>query len=228
VPEISVVIPAHNGARFLAQAMESVAAQTHPPAETIVVDDGSTDETAAIASARAARVIRQRQRGVAAARNAGIAAAGGELIALLDQDDVWLAAKLERQLAALAEHPNALIARTHVQVLLEPGTPRPQWLLPSQVAEPFPGLTPSSWLVRREAFERIGLFDERYTTASDADWLLRLGESGAEHVMVQDPLTRWRVHDSNGSHNVETMHAERFAMLRRSAQRRRSSADGRR
>ena len=103
-PLITVVIPNYNGYRFLAQAIESVLAQTYPNLELIVVDDGSTDASAEIAAAKAQTDQRIRlialgtNRGVANARNAGIAEAKGEYIALLDNDDLWTADKLERQL----------------------------------------------------------------------------------------------------------------------------------
>ncbi|HEX5852076.1 MAG TPA: glycosyltransferase, partial [Solirubrobacteraceae bacterium] len=87
-PSVSVIVPVYMGERFLADALDSVAAQTYAPLETIVVDDGSPDRSAEIAAGRpGVRLIRQKNQGVAAARNAGLAAARGELLAFLDQDD---------------------------------------------------------------------------------------------------------------------------------------------
>jgi glycosyltransferase involved in cell wall biosynthesis len=108
--QVSVVIPAHNAARFLRETLVSAAEQTLAPYEIIVVDDGSTDGTAAVVLdfGPPARLVRQAQRGVSAARNTGITAAEGDLIAFLDADDLWEPTKLERQVAALAAHPEAL------------------------------------------------------------------------------------------------------------------------
>jgi hypothetical protein len=103
MPKISVLVPVHNGARFLAEALESAHAQTLRPLELIVVDDGSTDAGAEIASALGATVIRQPNQGTAAAVNTARAHARGDLLALLDADDVWPRDKLARQVAALGD-----------------------------------------------------------------------------------------------------------------------------
>jgi len=101
---VSVIIPAFNGAEFVAAAIESALAQTYADTEVITIDDGSTDETAAVLERFGSRirVIRQPNRGLAAARNAGIALAGGEYVALLDADDTWEPAFLELAVARLA------------------------------------------------------------------------------------------------------------------------------
>ena len=101
---VSVVIPAYNAARFLPDALDSVGAQTLPPAEVLVIDDGSTDATGALAQSHpvGARLIRQANAGSAAARNRGLHAATARYVAFLDADDVWEPDKLARQLAALA------------------------------------------------------------------------------------------------------------------------------
>lgn len=101
---VSVVIPCYNGARFLAETLTSVSRQTSPPLEVIVIDDGSTDDSAAIAESFGppVRVIRQHNQGESVARNRGIDEARGDWIALLDADDLWEPTKLERQLEAVA------------------------------------------------------------------------------------------------------------------------------
>src|SRR5690242_17155890 len=100
---VSAIIPAHNCERFLADAIDSALGQTYAEVECVVVDDGSTDGTADVASAYGNRVrlIRQEQRGVSAARNRGAAEAKGNLLAFLDADDRWLPERVERQLQAL-------------------------------------------------------------------------------------------------------------------------------
>jgi glycosyltransferase involved in cell wall biosynthesis len=99
---ISVVIPCYNGAKYLRETLESALAQTHPPLEVLVVDDGSTDDSAAIAESFGppVRVIRQPNQGESVARNRGIDEARGEWVAFLDADDLWLREKLEKQVAA--------------------------------------------------------------------------------------------------------------------------------
>jgi len=106
---ISVVVPAHNAALFLAAAVASVREQEPAVAEIIVVDDGSTDATAAVASGLGVTLIHQANQGPAAARNAGVAAATGTWIAFLDADDTWVEGKLARQLAVVAAHPEVVL-----------------------------------------------------------------------------------------------------------------------
>ena len=110
---ISVVIPAYNAAHFLPRCLKSVFAQTLKPAEVIVVDDGSTDDTAAVAAALGARVIGRQNGGISAARNTGIQNASGQWIALLDADDLWAPEKLERQVACI--RPETVLVYTGIR-----------------------------------------------------------------------------------------------------------------
>jgi len=124
--KISVVIPAYNAAPHLGATLASVAAQLEAPAEVIVVDDGSTDATAAIAAAAGARVIRQRNAGVSAARNTGVRAASSEWIAFLDADDRWLPAFTARVSAAASYCPDVAAIFTDY-ALEDPASPRASW-----------------------------------------------------------------------------------------------------
>lgn len=222
-PLVSVIVPVFAGERFLGDALDTVAAQTYPSVETIVVDDGSPDRSAEIADGRAGvRVLREPHRGVAAARNAGLAAAHGELIAFLDQDDQWQPQKLARQAAAL-ERPELSIVLSHMQMTLVPGTPRPDWFELGWLTAAKPGFVPSTWMVRREAFEQIGTFDTSYAIACDSDWLTRAKDGGLASEMLADVLVRWRVHGSNGSYDQTTMRREMLRMLRGTAGRQREA-----
>jgi glycosyltransferase involved in cell wall biosynthesis len=219
-PLVSVVVPVFGGERFLGEALDTIAGQSYPHLETIVVDDGSPDASAEIASTRpGVRLLREPHRGVAAARNAGVAAARGELVAFLDQDDLWHPSKISRQVALLAERPELAIALTHVEMVLLDGTPRPGWL--TWLTNQQPGYLPSTWLVRREAFDRVGPFDGQYRVVCDADWLARAKDCGLINEMLEDTLVYWRIHDANGSYAQERMRGETFRMLRATAQRQR-------
>lgn len=106
---MSVVIPAHQGAATIGETLESIARQSMAPAEVLVVDDGSTDGTADVAAAHhvGARVIRLHgNHGVAFARNVGLREATGDLVAFVDQDDLWVSTRLERVHDAFVEHPD--------------------------------------------------------------------------------------------------------------------------
>jgi len=221
---ISVVIPAYNAAAFIAEALESAFGQTLPPGEVVVVDDGSSDETAAIAERFGARVIRQENRGLSAARNAGIRAARHEWIALLDADDTWEATKLEEQWAALQCCPEAHMAVTdHMKIedgavvqpsfLAQPEVdyarrkrlhPAPDVACFPRIDEDFWGvgdfLVPSAVLVRRETILMVGLFDEDLRFSEDIECFTRVLARSAL-VVVERPLMRYRLHAGNHSKN---------------------------
>lgn len=123
-PIVSVTIPAYNAAKTLADTLESVLAQDHPSFEVIVVDDGSRDETAAVALRYAPRVrlVQKTNGGLADARNAGIGAARGELIALLDADDLCAPDRLSTQARVLAQHPEVALCCSELSAFDERGT----------------------------------------------------------------------------------------------------------
>jgi glycosyltransferase involved in cell wall biosynthesis len=194
-PLVSVIIPAFNRAWCLAEAVDSVLAQGFGDFELIVVDDGSTDGTAALLAGYgdAIRVLRRENRGVSAARNAGIAAARGDLIAFLDSDDLWRSGKLRRQVAFFAAHPEALICQTEELWVrngrrVNPGKRHRKRA--GMIFEPSLDLclvSPSAVMVRRELFERVGFFDERLPACEDYDLWLRVSCRFPVHL-IETPL----------------------------------------
>lgn len=212
-PSVAAVIPVYNGAAFVADAIESVLAQTHPVAECIVVDDGSTDETAEVVGrfGTPVRLIRQANGGVAAARNRGAAEASTAFVAFLDADDAWRPRKLERQLAAAAElpHPGLVVCELEMfddttgaalgRAAMEPG---PGTLLDMVLFEGVQTVSCSSTaLLERALFEALGGFDPRLSQSADWDFLARALLAGPV-VSVPEPLVRYRVHGANMSRNV--------------------------
>jgi glycosyltransferase involved in cell wall biosynthesis len=210
-PNVSVVIPVHNGERHLAEAIESVLAQSAPPLECIVVDDGSTDGTAAVARAfgAAVRCVQRTRGGVSAARNHGTALATGEFVAFLDHDDVWEPAKLERQLqrAPTPDRPLTLCAVRCVDVdgrplrelRLDPHTDLVTGMLLFDGTETVP--CGSAGLFLRAGLHAIGGFDESLSTSADWDLLLRIALGGAPGY-VDELLVRYRVHAGGMSRRV--------------------------
>ena len=158
-------MPVYNGARFLAEAIESVLEQTYAPVELLVVDDGSTDDSAAIArSFEGVRVIERTHEGPGAARNAGIAAARGEFVAFLDADDVMPNDKLEIQVGYLLGRPEAGCVLGRQELLAEEGRAVPPEFAPPISPERHPDLVergslqPLSLVARRSVLETVGDF----------------------------------------------------------------------
>jgi len=212
VPRVSVVIPAYNGEAYLEACLASVCAQTAPPLEVLVIDDGSTDRTAAIAQAFAARdgrvrCIRQENTGVSAARNRGVAEAAGDWIAFLDGDDLWLPEKLERQLA-LQEATGADLLYTAAACIDENGEPTGRTLT-SAASVTFETLlrgnkiVSSSVLVRRTWLERFPM--EHDELHEDYLCWLRLLQNGCKAAGIPEPLVQYRV--SAGSKSGNKLHS---------------------
>lgn len=203
-PLVSVVIPVFNGQDFLEDALRSVFGQDYQAREIIVVDDGSADRSVEIALAcRDIRLIRQDHQGVAVARNTGLAASAGEFIAFLDQDDLWAPDKLSRQVSHFLALPEMDCLYTAAHHFLEPGTCRPAWFRPNLVSVDQAGYYPSSLLVRRDVFQRIGVFDPSFLDTSDVDWLTRAKDAGLHVCIMPEVLMHKRIHSNNASARIE-------------------------
>lgn len=201
-PAVSVIVAVKDSARFLAQALDSIAAQDCDEYEVLVVDGGSRDDSLEIARRYPRlRILAQSGRGFANAWNSGIQASQAEFIAFLDSDDRWAPDKLAPQLALLRRHPEAVFAFGRVAFFLEEGSPLPPGFRPDilegEHAVPFCG----AMLVRRSAIDRIGLLDEGLHIASDIAWLAKLRDSG-EVVDSDRVLLHKRLHGGNLGHTT--------------------------
>ena len=196
---VSVVIPCHDGSTYLAAAVESALGQSYRPVEAIVVDDGSTDATPAVAAAFGARIRydRQAHAGVAAARNRGVALAAGDFIAFLDADDLWPADKLRRQMDAFAADPALSIVAGHAEQYASPELPDAVRDRARVDAGAMPAQLPGALLVRRAVFERVGPYATRFVTGAEIDWFLRAEERGERTLMLPDVVLRRRIHAAN-------------------------------
>lgn len=213
-PRVSVIIPAYNQARYLKQAIDSVLAQTYRDFEIIVVDDGSTDDTAAIAAAYGGQIhyIYQENRGLAGARNTGIRAAQGELIGLLDSDDIWLPNYLKAMVKLANQYPTAVVYFCQARCIDVEGNDLPQIvggkefipeaLLSEMLLSNF--IIPSTVTLRRSVVVDVGLFDASLRSCEDWDmWLRLLPEH--EFAFTNEILVRYRVHESSLSANPTGM-----------------------
>jgi glycosyltransferase involved in cell wall biosynthesis len=202
---VSVIIPAYNSERYIADAVKSALAQTCPPHEIIVVNDGSTDGTARVLEAfgRCVRHIYQDNRGEPAARNTGMRAATGEYIAFLDADDLWVAEKLELQMAYFAAHPGCDFVFSDMSTFDDSG------IIDASVKVRFNITFPSgnifralfretlfgsgSVVFRRASLEKVGYFDEDFLVGSDYEMWLRMARH-CEVGVVDKPLLLYRQH----------------------------------
>src|SRR5262245_16815658 len=175
---VSVIMPVYGGERFVAAAIESVLAQTYRSFELVVVNDGSPDESARVISHflphPQIRYLEQSNACVAAARNKGLANSRGVFVGLLDQDDLWLPTKLERQVAYLDAHPGVGLVHSHVECIDAAGE---ICTCTGAIAiHPFEGLcagrlllgnaiAPLTVLMRKECIDDVGAFDQRFAPA---------------------------------------------------------------
>ncbi len=209
---ITVVIPAYNSARFIAETIKSALNQTLPPDEVLVIDDGSTDATGDIAKSFGppVRVIRTPNRKVSAARNRGTLEATSEWIALLDADDLWEPNKLERQMQELDRHPGADLCYSGRVVLVQDddtthlgdivAVPPAEEISEALLEQSrFP---PSAVIIRRSTLLAVGGFDIDFTHAEDWELWLRLRNRGAKFVCCPEPLLQYRVHPASISHQA--------------------------
>jgi glycosyltransferase involved in cell wall biosynthesis len=179
---ISIILPTFNRGWIVAEAIESVLAQADAAFELIVVDDGSADDTPQLLQnyGNRIRVLRQKNRGVSAARNRGIRAATGALIAFLDSDDLWLPGKLAVQVAFFAAHPDALICQTEETwirrgVRVNPGRRhRKESGMIFERSLHLCLVSPSAVMLRRQLLDQVGLFDEGLPACEDYDLWLRV------------------------------------------------------
>ena len=192
-PRVSVVIPVKNGERYLAEAIGSVRRQALPSLEIVVVDDGSTDGTRRIVEGDfpECRYRYQDTAGPGPARNAGLAMTRGELIGFLDADDVFVDRGLATLAARLEANERAAIAMGLVQAIRGPAF--------APHGDPVRCYNVGSALVRREVFDRVGVFDPRYRHCEDVDWFMRAQEHGTVFDVVDDVVLLYRRHDGNMS-----------------------------
>lgn len=212
--KVSVVIPAYNAASYLKEAIESALAQTYRDYEIIVVDDGSTDETPAIAQGfgDALRYVRQANGGLSSARNTAIRNSCAEIIALLDADDVWEPDYLEIMVSFLEQHPEAGAAYCGFQYINATseavGRPSSRVVPHHRFHEVllYQGnwLVPSAVLFRRKVAERVQLFDEAIGPVADTDLWIRMSAI-APFVGLPNVLVKYRCHSHNMSKNPDVM-----------------------
>jgi glycosyltransferase involved in cell wall biosynthesis len=217
---VSVIIPVFNSERFLAEAIESVLAQSHRNLELIVVDDGSTDGGAKAAQGYPVRYFRQEHRGPGAARNFGIRQARGEFLAFLDSDDLWMPEKTARQTVRLAARPELEAVFGWVEQF-SAGEAAPPKIRNAGIIKN--GIHPGAMLIRSAAFARIGPFAEDRRIGEFLDWYARAMEAVLESEILPEVVLRRRIHDENLMRSPKADTSEYARILKAALDRRRSA-----
>lgn len=224
---VSAIVPVYNGEAFLHEAVASVRRQRVDAIEIIIIDDGSTDGTGAVIETLggSVRSAHQPNRGPAAARGRGVRMARGNVIAFLDADDLWPERKLEIQLGHLARHPSVdvVLGQTqHIrQTALDGSDAKYQ-----KGADPWTTLSFGASVIRRSAFDTVGLPDRSFRFDDDVDWFLRAKELGVSIYTHPDVGVFYRRHGTNLTNQRATDQHYFMMALRRSIDRRRRAGNG--
>jgi glycosyltransferase involved in cell wall biosynthesis len=223
-----VIIPVRDHGRYLAEAIDSVLVQTHRPDEIIVVDDGSRDDTAAVAArfVPAVTYVRQEAQGLGAARDRGIRVSSGDYLAHLDADDVWTQDKLERQLDAFARDPELDLVGAEMEEFFSPDA-GPE-VRATVRCRPWPqaSYSASVIVVTRAAFLRVGFYETEWRVGTDLSWFLRARDAGLRTAVVPRVLARRRLHAGNTSLRNREFSRERVQILKLALDRRRARETG--
>ncbi|MCU0647913.1 MAG: glycosyltransferase [Gemmatimonadaceae bacterium] len=220
---VSVVLIVRDGARYLAEALESIVGGGVRPHEVLVIDGGSSDDSASIARMTPGVTVHaQRSTGIAHAYNEGVAMATGEFVAFCSHDDRWRSGKLAAQVAHLRATPAADGTVTAVQHVLHGDVP-PAGFRVELLERAVPGFIMETLLMRRAAMARVGRFDPALATSNDTDWFARARDLGVRIDLLDTPFVDKRVHGSNTSLGDASLNAQLLLTLRRSIARKRAA-----
>ena len=231
LPRVSIIMPAYNRAEFIGDGVRSLQTQPGIEPEIIVVDDGSSDGSDAIVEAIAAadtrvELVRQRHKGVAAARNTGLSRATGEFVSFLDSDDICAPGKIIRQVRKLAPRVDVTGVVGHRIYFTDIGPdllPRPgsRWDRKLDICL-------ASAVFRRDVFDRYDGFDEALTFGEDIDFYFRLFEDDAKFIIEMETAIYYRRHANNMTNDETAMHRACLRAYHNSIERRRKSGRTRR
>jgi glycosyltransferase involved in cell wall biosynthesis len=218
LPTVSVIIPCFNQGRFLAEALDSVRSQTLPATNVILVDDGSTDDTAAVAQRYPeVKYVRQPNRGLAAARNAGLARSSGDFIVFLDADDRLKPEALEVGRRELLAHPRCALVWGYCVRISEHGQPLPTVPPPMVIGDPYESLLRSNfiWTPAVAMFRRwVGMrFNPAFDAAADYELYLRIARRLPIHGHTA-VVAEYRLHGASMSRNAAVMLSSTMEVLR--------------
>ncbi len=221
MPNVSVIIPTYNSAKFLPETIESVLGQTYQDFELIIIDDGSTDHTKEVIASylkdhpQKIKYFYQKNSGVSAARNHGMQAAKGSFIAIIDSDDLWFPGRLMEGMKMMDAHPNVGLVHSNVINITEEGKPfniisRNKKFLSGYISDYIflrkADILCPTVLFRKECCDRLGGFDHNLATlgCEDRELWIRIAKQ-YEIAFIDKPLAYYRVRSDSMSHNIPKM-----------------------
>lgn len=215
-PLVSVIMPVHNGEKYVVQAIESVINQDYRPFELILVDDGSTDKTAKIIGKYDnVQYIYQSNKGVSSARNKGIAASRGEIIAFLDCDDLWPSDRVTVTVRYFQQHPEIGYVLGRQMIFVESGCAVPAWVKDEWLTEPQDASNTGVLVARRATFESVGLFNKDYKGGEDTEWLVRASEADISMARLPEVVLHRRIHGKSLSIHMMQMRKDNLMRISR-------------
>jgi len=225
---VSCIVPAYNSERFIAEALDSILAQTWRPIEVIVADDGSEDGTLEVVGryGSAVRVVSQATAGPSTTRNLGLTAATGDFIAFLDADDLWHPEKLSIQMARFEERPDLDISVTHARHFWDDElADEKERLRDHPRSQVIPGYATTTLLAPRAVFRRVGELDPDLWFSDAAEWFVRAEEMGCVRELLADVLVYHRMHRGNISRRARERSRQEWLNLVKARLDRRRQAD---
>lgn len=221
---ISVIVPVYNAELYLREALQSLLDQTKKPDEIIVIDDGSTDDSANIARefGSGIRYWFQENQGPGAALNSGLAKATGDYFAFIGADDLWHKEKLELQLASFDASPNLDIAFGHVKQFISPELDDNQKETIYCPPDAMPGFATSTMLIKRNSFSQVGVFEDKWEVGEFIDWFARANDRGLNNVMIPQIIYFRRLHTSNLTISKRDSYVDYARIIKASLDRRRN------
>lgn len=229
-PLISVILPVYNAEKYVVESVQSVLDQSYPNIEIICCDDGSTDRSFEIVKAfeqdhggRITVVETEKNSGISAARNRAIQAAQGEYLAFIDADDIWKPGKLSTQMEQFANDPDLDISFAWMQCFISPELPEEIRQLRYCPPEPFAGYIPGTALVRKDSFDRVGLFNPEWRLGEFIDWYARAQDLGLKSSMIEPVFLLRRIHETNTGVTERPSRTDYVKVIRAALERKRNA-----
>ena len=214
-PFLSVIIPAHQAEKYITQAVASVRQQNWlGEMEIIVIDDGSKDRTAEVAETLEVKLLRKEQGGAASARNMGLRAASGDLVLLLDADDVLRPGSLDAMYAALTENKAEAVFSMAEDFISPELTEKEKAELKPRPAA-YGGVLPGCSLIHRQVFDTIGLFDDTMKSGETVAWQMKLRDAGIKTAQIPTVTLQRRLHLTNTGRLHQKQEMANYAALLR-------------